>query len=122
YFVSQPLQAGDVIVTFIAGSWSWIDTPLSGGATTTVVTLGTIVDGDASFVVHLGAIAIIIPFPSVPAGFQLVATSLSDNNEFTLDGPGLGTVVIDPSIAPVLVDATHVRYAITGAFANAGAV
>ena len=63
-----------------------------------------------------------MPFPSIPAGFGLVAASLSDFNEFTLGGAGLGTIVIDQNISPVLIDSTHVRYAITGAFASAGTV
>src|SRR6185312_7564689 len=121
FFLTDSLQAGHVVITFLAGTWSWVDHPLNN-ETQTQVTLGVIVDGDASFIVHQGPIAIIVPFPQVPANFQVVAASLSDFNEFVLGGAGLGTIVIDQTYAPVLVDATHVRYAVTGTFANAGAV
>src|SRR5207247_2158378 len=121
FFLSAPLQAGHDVITFLPGAWSWIDHALSG-ETTTQVTLGIVVDGDASFIVHQGPIAIIVPFPEVPAGYQVVAASLSDFDEFTLGGAGLGTVAVDQTVAPVLVDATHVRYAVTGAFASAGEV
>src|SRR5207244_12539833 len=43
-------------------------------------------------------------------------------DQFTLGGDGLGAVQIDQSVAPVLVDATHVRYGIIGSFAAGGVV
>ncbi|HEX6131015.1 MAG TPA: hypothetical protein VF044_04745, partial [Actinomycetota bacterium] len=121
YRLTQPLQAGPVVVTFVAGSWSFIEAPLDG-STETTVQLGIVTDGDAPFIVELGAIAIIVPFPSIPAGYEVVLSSLSDFNEFTLGGEGLGTIEIDQAVAPIRVDATRVRYAVTGAFAPAGAV
>src|SRR5205814_7294132 len=95
YYLTQPLQGGHVVVTFIPASWSFVDSSLTVGETTTTVTLGTIVNGDAPFVAHLGPVAIIVPFPSVPAGSQVVLSSLSDFDEFALGGPGLGTVTVD---------------------------
>src|SRR5207253_9151472 len=104
-------------------SWSFTDASLTPGETTTTITLGTIVDGDAPFVVHLGPVAIVVPFPGVPADSHVVLSSLLDFDELTLGGPGLGTVAINPTIPPlVLDDGYHVRYEITGAFASAGAV
>src|SRR5207247_2364638 len=117
YFLSQPLQAGDVVVTFIAGSWSFVD----GGTGDLVVTLGE-VGPDAPFIVHEGAVAIDVPFPVAP-GHHVDVTTLGEFDEFTLGGAGLGSVALDRAVAPqVLGDGTTVRYRIAGTFATSGVV
>ncbi|MDX6411753.1 MAG: large repetitive protein, partial [Gaiellaceae bacterium] len=67
-------------------------------------------------------IAIVVAFPGVVSGSQIDVASLAEFNEFTLGGTGLGSVAIDRTIAPVLIDASHVRYAITGSFGTSGDV
>src|SRR5205823_21559 len=88
YDVTGPLEAGDVVVTFIAGSWSFVD----GGSGDLLVTLGE-VGPDAPFIVHEGAVAIDVPFPVAP-GHHVDVTTLGEFDEFTLGGAGLGTVAL----------------------------
>ena len=117
YTLTGALQAGDVVVTFIPASWAFLDP----GTGETIVPLGTLVDGDADFIVDDGPIAIDVPFP-VTAGLTVDPASLSFAN-FVLGGDGLGTVQLDTNSQPTLLAGNIVvRYRITGLFAETGIV
>src|SRR5262249_36098566 len=117
--------AGAVTATFAHGTWSVIavtrPATVDPAAAPEVVTLGSVADPLEAFI---GAgNTIVVAFPDVPAGDELVQSSLLDFNEFTLGGPGLGSVTIVKTVAPVvLADGKSVRYATSGAFAASGAV
>ena len=114
YTLTQALQAGAVVATFIAGSWSLLDA--EGDDVT--VTLGDVDDPNAGFIVIEDVpIAIDVPFPDVATGFHLDVTSLAFSgsplavSEFVLGGAGLGTVAVDPGVAPELLpDGRTVRW------------
>src|SRR5262249_34424758 len=115
--------SGAVTATFTHGTWSVL--PVTGSssvdpaAAPETVTLGSVEDPTETFIVP--GVAIDVPFP-VLAGYRLAAASIA-RAVFTLSGPGLGTVQIDPTIAPVVLgDGTTVRYRITGTFNQTGDV
>src|SRR5207244_3597043 len=83
------------------------------------VTIGAVDDPAQTFIIR--GVAIDLPFP-VLAGYRLDPDSLY-RAQFTLSGPGLGTVTIDTTIpAQLLGDGTTVRYRIAGDFNLTGAV
>ncbi|CAB5140735.1 diguanylate cyclase/phosphodiesterase (GGDEF & EAL domains) with PAS/PAC sensor(s), partial [Olavius algarvensis associated proteobacterium Delta 3] len=171
YDITGTFGSGDVIVTFLAESWSYADPvgttgpvdlgDLSSAAIETFEfpagssarfelaavpveillvtvdgkTLGTSeyrlyadiievtpqtppTENDDVVITYLldGADYIDIPYP-VPTGFAVDLDSVTDYDEFTLGGSGLGNVQIDETVEPQPVgDGSTLRYAVTGAF------
>ena len=100
YWISGVFGTGEVDATFIPGA-----PPLKTTLTTTV---------------DNGPQTIDVLFP-VDSGQSLVASSLTEFNEFQLGGSGLGTVAIDTNFAPVVQgDGKTVRYHVTGDWNPAG--
>ncbi len=138
YHVIGSLASGDgsVYATFAPGTWSV--KPVNGGSSTTsdatptgTTELGEVAGGSAAPFATMGAsgpTSIDIPFPigtQGPTGattYEIDAASLSANgsDEFTLSGPGLGTVTIVSGTPLVVGDGFIVRYTVTGNFSATG--
>jgi len=120
---------GKVTVSFVADRWGDVNGNLGLAGTRTFNVNGP--TGDLSNPQGAGSIDINtlngrnwidVTFPSGPAGYTLDEDSLLDlASEFTLGGPGLGTVAIDSSQAPVILSRGAnpvVRYWVKGVFAS----
>jgi len=124
YYFDGAFTEGAVNIDFIAGTWQDITT------TNLAQTKGFTIVALTASVVDPGAVSSIdrttlntrkyidISFNTI-AGTALNAASVIDATpEFILSGTGKGTAALDPSVAPVLVDAATntYRYTFTGAF------
>ena len=107
YWISGNFAPGDVSALFVPGG-----PPL-------VATLGTASGATTPFMLDQGPQTIDITFP-VASGFVLDPVTISAAGQFTLSGAGLGTLTINPNIAPVVLsDGITVRYAVSGTFDSA---
>ena len=107
YWVSGSFASGDVDAVFVAGG-----PPITED-------LGTVSGGTVPVEVDVGPETIDVPFPTGPSGDEIDPGSLISGGQFTLSGPGLGTVQIDPTFEPTVVgNGFTVRYHVIGTFAD----
>ena len=110
YWINGSFTSGDVSLVFVPG----------GPPLTTL--LGTVAGGTAPFADDAGPQSIDVPFP-VAAGLVLDPTTISGVSQFTLGGTAIGSIVLDPTVAPqVLANGTTVRYRVAGAFGTTGTI
>src|SRR5262249_36804722 len=118
YWTTGAYTSGTVSITFVSGSYGFTDNSTST-FTGTVAPANFTVDGTATPNIHY----LDVQFAPT-SGDTLDASSITDTGtgstaaEFTLTGPGAGTVQLLPDAAPTLVPGTSVyRYYVGGAFA-----
>src|SRR5262249_16587905 len=113
YWTIGAYTSGTVSITFISGSYGFTDNSAST-FTGTVAPANFTVDGTATPNIHYLAVHLA---PPDPRSITDPGTG-SPAGEFTLTGPGAGTVQLLPDAAPTLLPGTSVyRYYVGGAFA-----